>query len=43
MYFLNLGDIEDWKWDVYGDAGYKNLPDKMSSCGGRVIMFRITK
>ena len=23
--------------DAYGDAGYKSLPDKVSSCGGRAI------
>ena len=38
MKFPDLGDIAQWTLQGYGDAGYKSLPDKVSSCGGQVIM-----
>ena len=43
MCFPDLGDIKEWNVDAYGDAGYKSLPDKMSSCGGRAILMTYTK
>ena len=43
MYFPNLGDFKDWKIEAYSDDDYKSLPDKMSSCGGRVILVTNTK
>ena len=38
MFFPDLGDIEEWSVVGYGDTGIKSLPDKMSSCGGQVVM-----
>ena len=38
MFFPNLGVEEDWTLVGYGDAGVKSLPDKLSSCGGQVVM-----
>ena len=38
MSFPELGSPEDWSIEGYGDAGYKSLPDKVSSCGGHVIL-----
>ena len=38
MKFPNLGDITDWTLQGYGDAGYKSLPDDISSCGGQVVL-----
>ena len=38
MRFMNMGPIEQWTLVGHGDAGYKSLPDKVSSCGGHVIM-----
>ena len=38
MKFPNLGHVEDWTLEGHGDAGYKSLPDKISSCGGQVVM-----
>lgn len=43
MKFSILGRIEDWKIEGHGDAGYKSLPDKVSSCGGQVIVVRDTQ
>ena len=38
MKFLNLGPVEKWTIEGHGDAGYISLPDKVSSCGGQVIV-----
>ena len=38
MCFPDLGPIEEWTLVGYGDAGFKSLPDKVSSCGGHVEM-----
>ena len=38
MRFVDLGSIENWTIEGYGDAGFKSLPDKTSSCGGSVVM-----
>ena len=38
MKFQDLGSIVDWRIDGHGDAGYRSLPDKVSSCGGQVIL-----
>ena len=37
MKFIDLGPVVDWMIEGHGDAGYKSLPDKVSSCGGQVI------
>ena len=42
MKFPNLGDPGSWVIDVYADAGFKSLPDGVSSCGGQVILVRET-
>ena len=38
MTFPNLGDVSEWTLQGYGDAGFKSIPDKVSSCGGQVVM-----
>ena len=38
MKFVDLGPIENWTIEGYGDAGFRSLPDKTSSCGGSVLM-----
>ena len=38
MKFPNLGSLTEWTLQGYGDAGYKSLPDQISSCGGQVVM-----
>ena len=38
MFFPNLGEEEEWTLVGYGDAGIKSLPDKLSSCGGQVVL-----
>lgn len=38
MKFVNMGPIEEWSLEGYGDAGFKSLPDKISSCGGHVVL-----
>ena len=38
MKFVHLGAIADWKIEGYGDAGFRSLPDKTSSCGGYVVL-----
>ena len=38
MKFVDLGPVEGWTVQGFGDAGYKSLPDKTSSCGGQVII-----
>ena len=35
-----LGSIEDLTIEEWGDAGYKSLPDKVSSCSGQVIIIK---
>ena len=40
MKFRKLGDPRSWVMDVYADAGYKCLPDEVSSCGGQVVLMR---
>ena len=37
MKFIDIGPVCDWIIEGHGDAGYKSLPDKVSSCGGQVI------
>ena len=37
MRFIDIGPVEDWTIVGHGDAGYRSLPDKVSSCGGQVI------
>ena len=37
MKVIDIGPVEDWKIVGHGDAGYRSLPDKVSSCGGQVI------
>ena len=34
----DLGSMKDWVFVGHGDAGIKTLPDKMTSCGGQVIL-----
>ena len=38
MKFVDLGPIPQWTLQGFGDAGFKSLPDKTSSCGGHVIL-----
>ena len=38
MRFANLGNPQQWSLLAHGDAGYKSLPDKVSSSGGHVIL-----
>lgn len=38
MKFPNLGEIKNWILVGHGDAGYRSLPDRVSSCGGYVTM-----
>ena len=38
MMIPNLGNVENWVLVGHGDAGIKTLPDKMTSCGGQVIL-----
>ena len=38
MKFVHLGPSTQWTLQGYGDAGFKSLPDKTSSCGGHVII-----
>ena len=38
MKFVNLGAIDEWSLEAYGDAGFKSLPDKTSSCAGYVTL-----
>ena len=42
MKFSKLGDLKSWVIDAYADAGYRSLPDKVSSCGGQVVIVRDT-
>ena len=43
MKFVNIGPIDQWTLHGYGDAGFRSLPDKTSSCGGQVIMISNTE
>ena len=43
MCFPNVGDIEDWTFVGYADAGIKSMPDKISSVGGQVILIANNK
>ena len=43
MRFVNLGPIKEWSVQGYGDAGFKSLPDRISSCGGQVIVIMNSK
>lgn len=43
MVFPKLGDVSSWVIDVFADAGFKSLPDEISSCGGQVVIVRDTK
>ena len=38
MTFPNLGPIEKWTIQAYGDGAFKSMPDKVSSCGEQVIL-----
>ena len=38
MRFVKLGDPSQWCLEGFGDAGFKSLPDKVSSCGGHVLL-----
>ena len=38
MKFVKLGSLENWVLEAYGDAGFKSLPDKVSSCSGSVLL-----
>ena len=38
--FPVLGDTSKWVIDAYADAGFKSLPDHVSSCGGQVVFIR---
>ena len=38
MYFPNLGDIKDWTVEAYRDAGFRCLPDGVSSVRGWVMV-----
>ena len=40
MMFPDLGNIREWTISGYGDAGFRSLPDKTSSCGGQVIVIK---
>ena len=32
--------MSNWVMEVYGDAGFRSLPDKISSCGGQAVILR---
>ena len=38
MVFPDMGSVSDWTFVGYGDAGIKSMPDKLSSCGGQVVL-----
>ena len=38
MIFPNMGPVNEWTLQAYGDGAHKSLPDKISSCGGQVII-----
>jgi hypothetical protein len=41
--FSALGDMSDWVIEAFADAGYRSLPDGVSSCGGQVVIIRDSK
>ena len=43
MIFPGLGSPDDWSIEGYGNAGFKSLPDKISSCEGRVVLIKKRK
>ena len=38
MFFPNLGCLDEWSIVGYSDAGIRNMPDRLSSVGGQVIL-----
>ena len=38
MCFPDIGEISEWTFVGYADAGIKSMPDKISSVGGQVIL-----
>ena len=42
MFFPRLGSLSTLTFVGYGDAGIKSLPDKLSSCGGQVMLLADT-
>ena len=36
--FPELGSVDKWTILGYGDAGFRSLPDKVSSCGGHALL-----
>ena len=38
MVFPKMGSVSEWTFVGYGDAGIKSMPDKLSSCGGQVVL-----
>ena len=36
--FIDLGPVNQWVLQGYGDSGYKSLPDKVSSSSGQVVL-----
>ena len=38
--FPALGPLNNWVMEVYADAGFRSLPDGVSSCGGQVVTIR---
>ena len=43
MKFSALGNMSDWVIEAFADAGYRSLPDGLSSCGGQVVVIRDSK
>lgn len=41
--FTALGEVSNWVVEAFADAGYRSLPDKVSSCGGQVVIVRDIK
>ena len=40
---LDLGDMQDWVIEGYGDAGFRSMSGKVDSCGGRIVLIRNMK
>ena len=38
MSFPDLGEVDEWSLVGYSDAGIRNMPDKISSVGGQVVL-----
>ena len=36
--FVDLGAIAEWTIEGFGDAGFRSMPDRTTSCGGCVIL-----